>query len=312
MTSTPNQIRVALVGLGKIARDQHVPALAADKSFQLIGVASRHHALDGVPSFPTLEALLQAVPSVDAVSVCTPPQVRYDIARAALNHGCHVMLEKPPGATLGEVQALVDLANRKGVSLHATWHSREAAAVEAARQWLVNRKIRSVVVTWKEDVRHWHPGQTWIWEAGGLGVFDPGINALSIVTRILPTAVVLKEAVLCFPSNQQTPIAASLSLGDETGAPISVELDFRQTGPQSWDIDVETDSGRLTLSKGGNVMTVDGKPLVQSPDREYPKLYAHFATLVRDKRSDVDIAPLRLVADAFLCGKRVQVEPFVE
>ena len=307
-----NPIRVALVGMGKIAKDQHVPALAADKNFELVGVASRHNVLDGVPSFPSLEALLQGVPSVDAISICTPPQVRYDIARAALNHGRHVMLEKPPGATLGEVSALADLASRKGVSLFATWHSREASAVEPARQWLASRKIRSVIVTWKEDVRHWHPGQTWIWEAGGLGVFDPGINALSIVTRILPTAVVLKDAVLCFPSNQQTPIAASLSLIDEHATPIRAEFDFRQTGPQSWDIEIETDSGRLILSKGGAVMKVNDETVIEAQDREYPNLYAHFATLVRDKKSDVDVAPLRLVADAFLCGKRVEVEPFIE
>ena len=307
-----NPIRVALVGMGKIAKDQHVPALAADKNFELVGVASRHNVLDGVPSFPSLEALLQGVPSVDAISICTPPQVRYDIARAALNHGRHVMLEKPPGATLGEVSALADLASRKGVSLFATWHSREASAVEPARQWLASRKIRSVIVTWKEDVRHWHPGQTWIWEAGGLGVFDPGINALSIVTRILPTAVVLKDAVLCFPSNQQTPIAASLSLIDEHATPIRAEFDFRQTGPQSWDIEIETDSGRLMLSKGGAVMKVNDETVIEAQDREYPNLYAHFATLVRDKKSDVDVAPLRLVADAFLCGKRVEVEPFIE
>ena len=166
--STIKPIRVALVGMGKIARDQHVPALAADRNFELVGVASRHSVLEGVPSFPSLDALLQALPNVDAISICTPPQVRYDIARAALNHGRHVMLEKPPGATLGEVAALVELANRKGVSLFATWHSREASAVESARQWLAARKIRSVVITWKEDVRHWHPGQTWIWKPADL------------------------------------------------------------------------------------------------------------------------------------------------
>ena len=46
--------------------------------------------------------------------------------------------------------------------------------------------MKRLLVTWKEDVRHWHPGQQWIWEAGGFGVFDPGINALSIVTKIMP------------------------------------------------------------------------------------------------------------------------------
>jgi D-galactose 1-dehydrogenase len=43
-----------------------------------------------------------------------------------------------------------------------------------------------VNVIWREDVRVWHPGQDWIWQPGGLGVFDPGINALSIITHILP------------------------------------------------------------------------------------------------------------------------------
>ena len=51
--------------------------------------------------------------------------------------------------------------------------------------WLAGRTIRRVECTWKEDVRVWHPGQAWIWEPG-IGVFDPGINALSVLTRILP------------------------------------------------------------------------------------------------------------------------------
>jgi hypothetical protein len=45
-----------------------------------------------------------------------------------------------------------------------------------------------VEIVWHEDVRKWHPGQQWIWEPGGFGVFDPGINALSIATRIFPAS----------------------------------------------------------------------------------------------------------------------------
>lgn len=305
-------IRIAIVGMGKIARDQHVPALAADKNFELVAVASPRSHLDGVPNYPTLEALLRAVPQMDAVSLCTTPQVRYDIARHALEQGLHVMLEKPPGATLNEVSALIELAERQGVAFFATWHSREAAGVEPARTWLAGRVIRSVAITWKEDVRVWHPGQTWIWKAGGLGIFDPGINALSILTRILPEPVVLKDAELLFPSNCESPIAASLKLVDSHGADIRAEFDFRQTGPQSWDIDIQTDTGRLPLSKGGAVLRVDDQTIVESSDREYPNLYTKFASLVRAKRIDADLAPFRLVADAFLRGRRVEVEPFIE
>lgn len=305
-------IRLALVGMGKIARDQHIPALAADRRFELVGVASPHHRHAGVPNHPDLQRLFAAVPNIEAVSLCTPPQVRYAIARYALEHGRHVMLEKPPGATLSEVAALADLAQQRKVTLFATWHSREAAGVVPAREWLATRKIRRATVTWKEDVRVWHPGQKWIWEAGGLGVFDPGINALSIITRIVPTAVVLKSAELSFPANCQTPIAARLVLADGAGAEIHCELDFLQTGPQTWDIEIEAYDGRAVLSKGGSTLHIDGQPAVVAADREYPNLYAHFARLVLEGRSDVDVAPLRLVADALLCGRRREVEPFIE
>jgi D-galactose 1-dehydrogenase len=307
-----SRIRIALVGIGKIARDQHLPALAADNAFEVVAAASPHHQLAGVPNYPSIEALLDARPDVDAVSICTSPQVRYEIARCALERGRHVLLEKPPGATLNEVSALIELAQQRGVTLFATWHSREASAVEPARSWLASRKIHRVTVIWKEDVRVWHPGQTWIWKAGGLGVLDPGINALSIITRILPGTLILKDAELAFPSNCETPVAASLRLATGQGTPVHMELDFLQTGPQTWTVDVDTDAGRLQLSSGGSVMRIDNEVVIEARDNEYANIYAHFAQLVRERRMDVDLAPFRLVADAFMCGRRVIVEPFVE
>jgi D-galactose 1-dehydrogenase len=304
-------IKIALIGLGKIARDEHIPALRANDAFALTAVASPHHKLEGLPNFGDLTALISGAPDVNAVALCTPPQVRYGIARQALQAGLHVLLEKPPGVTVSEVVALAEIARQKGVTLFASWHSRHARAVEPARAWLKERRIRRVTVTWKEDVRVWHPGQTWIWKAGGLGVFDPGINALSILTRIIPGAWLLKEANLSFPQNCATPIAASLML-EAGGIPAQVDLDFLQTGPQTWSIDIETDSGRLELSMGGKDLTLDGQVVATAPGTEYPALYAHFAELVLSHRSDVDIAPLQLVADAFLCGRRTEVAAFVE
>lgn len=305
-------ISIAIVGFGKIARDQHVPALDANGAFELIAVASPHSRLDRLPHYGDIQALLQALPQLSAVSLCTTPQVRYQAARYALEQGRHVLLEKPPGATVSEVLELVRVARQRGVALFAAWHSRFARAVEPARAWLRGRRIRSLAVNWKEDVRVWHPGQRWIWEAGGLGVFDPAINALSILTRIIPGGLILKDAELSFPANCQTPIAALLQLACADGAPASVALDFLQTGAPSWDIDVDTEGGRLSLRKGGSLMRVDERPVELPPSEEYPQLYAHFAQLVRERSVDVDLAPLQLVADAFLCGRRVQVAPFGE
>lgn len=304
-------IRIAIAGLGKIARDQHVPAIAASPHFTLAATASRNNRLADVPSFSTLDDLIASDVAFEAAALCQPPQGRYSAARAAIEAGKHVFLEKPPGATLSEVRALEDLAKTKGVTLFASWHSRYASGVEAARAWIAARKrILSARIEWKEDVRYWHPGQQWIWEAGGLGVFDPGVNALSIATRILPHPFFLTRAALDFPANKAAPIAASLSFSDAEGAPIEAEFDFRQTGLETWDIVVETDGGTLKLSKGGSELFIDGVRRETAPEAEYRGLYERFSDLIASGRSDVDIAPLRHVADAFLRGERRTVESF--
>lgn len=303
-------IRIAVVGVGKIARDQHLPAIAGNPAFSLAATVSPHDpGPEGVPHLASLDELIEQGPAVDAVALCTPPQVRYGLAATALKRGIHVFLEKPPGATLSEVGALSDRAAKVGATLFAAWHSRFAAGVAPARAWLAERRIESVRIVWREDVRVWHPGQAWIWEPGGLGVFDPGINALSILTHIMPRSVFLKTAVLEIPANRAAPIAADLSLCDASGAAIHMDLDWRQTGPQSWDIVVETDAGTLKLSNGGAVLALPSGTQ-HSDDLEYPGLYARFASLIRGGRSDVDVAPLRLVADAFLRGRRESVDPF--
>ena len=305
-------IRIAIVGFGKIARDQHVPAIAATDGVTLAAIASRNASLPDVPHFATIEQLLRDGPAIDAVALCTPPQVRRAQAAAALEAGKHVMLEKPPGASVAELDPLMAQAARAGRTLFATWHSRFAPAVEPARRWLASRRISSVTINWKEDVRVWHPGQGWIWEPGGLGVFDPGINALSILTRILPQPLFVTAAELSFPANREAPIAAHLSLTDAAGLPITAEFDFRQTGPQSWDILIETDGGPLKLSGGGARLIAGGEVLVDAEAEEYRALYRRFVELTATGTSDVDLTPLRLVADAFMLGRRRIVAAFEE
>lgn len=303
-------IRAGLVGLGKIARDQHLPAIDMIDGIALVAVASRNAQGEGVHNYPDLGAMLAGEPDLDAVILCQPPQVRYAAARQALLAGKHVFLEKPPGATVSEVDALIALARQQGVTLYASWHSRYAAAVAQAKAWIAERTVKRIDIQWREDVRHWHPGQPWIWEAGGFGVFDPGINALSILTEIIAEPITMLSASLEVPSNKQAPIGATLGMATASGATIDAVFDWRQTGPQTWDIEVETDKGTLLLSEGGNMLRLDGDVQVKAPDEEYPTLYRRFVDLVGARAIDADTAPLRLVADAFLCGQHCPTADF--
>ena len=311
MTKSP-VTKLALAGIGKIARDQHLPAIAGNPDFNLSASISRNARIKGIEGFETLDDLLQTRPDISAISLCTPPHVRFEMAWQTLSAGKHLLLEKPPGATLGEVQALHDLAHEKGLTMYTSWHARHGAAVDSARKWLANRRVHSLRIIWKEDVRRWHPGQDWIWQAGNLGVFDPGINALSILTHIMPQPLHLIRADLDFPANCQTPIAARLQFLDPFGIDATAEFDWLHTGEQVWDINLETDAGSLLLSKGGNEMQVDGKLIKAGEDHEYPIIYQRFAELIAANKSDVDLAPMRHVADAFLLGKRHLVGPFYD
>ncbi|HEX8301380.1 Gfo/Idh/MocA family protein [Sphingomonas sp.] len=309
MIEVSQAIRLGLVGIGKIARDQHLPALAGEPRFALAAAASRNAKVDGVPGYHDVEAMIAGGEGLEAVSLCTPPEGRYAQAAAAIEAGLHVMLEKPPAATVSEIAALEAKARAAGVTLFATWHSREAAAVEPARQWLAGKRIDAVRIVWREDIRRWHPGQEWILAAGGFGVFDPAINALSIATRILPEPLILENAWMDVPEGRGAPLAAGLTMRSGE-ASVTADLDFLQTGDQTWDIEIDTDAGMLRLGLGGSVITLPGEAPQKAPDREYSRLYARFAELIAAGESDVDMRPLQIVADAFLVGDRRTTAPF--
>ena len=308
-------MKVALVGIGEIARSHHIPAIARSTDWELAATVSRSTYVEGVENFDLIETMLDARPDISVVSLCMPPAPRFDIARAAISGGRHVMLEKPPGATVSECTILHRLAQDANITLFTTWHSREASMLDQCQVWLADKTIKSFEINWKEDVRRWHPGQEWLWEPGGLGIFDPGINALSILTRILPKPVRVTAALLEIPVNKQTPIAATLQMATASGACGTAVFDWRQQGEQIWEICVETDRGQLHLAEGGATVTINGELRTSPGDTvtlasEYPRLYQRMYELVANKVSECDLTPLALVADAFMLGRRKQVEVF--
>jgi D-galactose 1-dehydrogenase len=92
--------------------------------------------------------------------------------------------------------------------------------------------------------------------------------------------------------------------------PVSVELDFLHEGVQRWDIEIDTPDGMLKLAMGGAELTIAGEAIAVGKNVEYPRLYARFAELVTRGESDVDLAPLRIVAEALEVGARREVEAF--
>jgi predicted dehydrogenase len=306
-------LRIAIIGYGKIAEDEHLPSIAENPRFELAAtVGSRSPGIHGVPAFRRHQEMLDSLGDIDAVAICTPPGVRYDIARDCIDRGLHALLEKPPGVTLSEVDDLACRAEGRQVTLFAAWHSQHNPAVDAAAAALAGKAIKSMRIVWHEDVRRWHPGQQWIWEVGGFGVFDPGINALSIAARIFPGSLFVRDAELIVPQNRQMPIAARLRFASSSGeGDLTADFDWRETQAEHWTIEVETEEGeRLLLTDGGARLEREGAEPLQAQRNEYPRIYERFVDLIDERRSLVEVAPLRLVADAFLIGRRIVTDPF--
>ncbi|HEX8679827.1 MAG TPA: Gfo/Idh/MocA family oxidoreductase [Chthoniobacterales bacterium] len=118
-------LRVALIGCGKIA-DQHLWAIQRIAECQVVAVCDREILMAqqlaerfGIAETyaDAQEMLAQAKP--DVVHITTPPQSHFSLGRACLEAGCHVYLEKPFTVTAGEAEALVRLAETRGLKLTA-------------------------------------------------------------------------------------------------------------------------------------------------------------------------------------------------
>lgn len=306
--------KIAIIGVGKIAVDQHLPVIDKSKDFEVAAtVSGRGIQHRNLPVFKTAAELYAAMPEVKLVAICTPPGVRHAYVREAIDAGKHVLMEKPPTPTISELDDLVTYAKKKKRILFQTWHSRYNEAVDATKKILKKDGLKSARIDWRESVRKWHPGQEWVWEPGGFGVCDPGINALSIFTKVVPFPVFVDKAHLKFPSNRQTPVDVEITFKSAQAHQPQMTAGFNwlEESGEIWTIRFETMKGdELKLEKGGTVLRVNGNVTIENPSEEYEQIYEHFAKLLKKGKSDVGDAPLRIVADAFLLGARENVDEF--
>lgn len=118
-------LKAAIVGCGKIA-DAHASQILRIPGVEIVGVCDREplmarQLMDRFPvrrGFADLDELLvEAQP--DVVHVTTPPLSHFAIAKACLERGCHVYVEKPFTLYEEEARQLIDYANERGLKITA-------------------------------------------------------------------------------------------------------------------------------------------------------------------------------------------------
>jgi predicted dehydrogenase len=135
------KVRVGIIGAGWWATSAHIPAIKSHPNAELIAVQSREKAKAekiardfGVKHACTSLEEILAIEGLDAVIVASTPNVHFPQAKAALERGLHVLVEKPMTFTAEEARELVELAAKKKLQLLVScpWHF-TAHGIEARR-----------------------------------------------------------------------------------------------------------------------------------------------------------------------------------
>lgn len=148
-------MRIGFVGSGYTA-DLYIQNLKNYPHLELVAVTDRNQkralefgAYYHVKTCPNVEALL-ADPSIEMIVNLTNPRSHFEVNKACLEAGKHVYSEKPLTMTFSESQALVELANRKGLYLSSAPCSILGETAQTVWKALRNNEIGTVRVVYAE------------------------------------------------------------------------------------------------------------------------------------------------------------------
>ena len=126
-------MKIGIIGTGGIATSAHIPNYVK-AGMDVVAVMNRTRANGervtrqfGIPNvYETVEEMFKHE-QLDAVSICTPNALHKEQVLLALEAGCHVLCEKPPGISENEAIEMLEAAKRAGKTLHYGFHYRHRA-----------------------------------------------------------------------------------------------------------------------------------------------------------------------------------------
>lgn len=144
-------LNVGIIGCGSIARQRHAAEYRNNQHTVIAGVfdVSRERAEAmakdfGGKVYDTAEALI-ADTSIDAVSVCVANAFHAPITIDALNHGKHVLCEKPMAITLKDCEDMLAAAEKNGKRLLIDHNQRLTPAHKKAKEIIASGELGRVI-----------------------------------------------------------------------------------------------------------------------------------------------------------------------
>ena len=250
MTGTeadPRTIRTAVVGYGLAGSVFHAPLLAANASYSLDVIATsdagrQAAASSRLPAVAVVRdgaAVLQRAADLDLVVLATPPLTHYPLAKAALEAGLDVVVDKPFAVTSTQGQELVALARAEGRVLTVFHNRRWDGDFLTLRKLLATQSLGKVT-RFESTFERWSPSIAKAWKArataadGGGVLFDLGTHLVDQALQLFGPATVLHAELQARRSDERADDDAFLVLRHQSGVTSHLAMNMlcAQQGPR--------------------------------------------------------------------------------
>lgn len=169
--SNKQKIGIAIIGTG-FGEKIHIPGCQHHHRTEVVAVynpdLSKAKAIASKYNIPygdnDLNRIL-SLPEVDAVTISTPPFLHYEMAKATLEAGKHLLLEKPITMNVEEAKELYHLAQQKNLIVTPDFEFRCVPSWQLLKEYLDNDyvgKIRLIKIDWLVVSRA-NPDRPWNW-----------------------------------------------------------------------------------------------------------------------------------------------------
>lgn len=331
MTGTegnPRTIRTAVVGYGLAGSVFHAPLLAANSSYSLDAVATsdagrRAAASSRLPGVEVMRdgaAVLKRAADLDLVVLATPPATHHSLAKAALEAGLDVVVDKPFAVTSGQGQELIDLARQLGRVLSVFHNRRWDGDFLTLRKLLAAQSLGSVT-RFESRFERWSPAISKAWKAratavdGGGILFDLGSHLIDQALQLFGPAAVLHAELKARRSDERTDDDVFLVLRHDSGVTSHLTMNMlcAQQGPRFRVLGSIGGFTKNGVDPQEPYMAAGGSPLDPAYGQEAPEWAGH---LGRD--GHLDRLPTergaypefyRILADKILDGGTASARP---
>jgi len=185
------QLRAAIIGLGKQAVEEHLPAVIASDNYELVAVCDveesqltplREEHGDNLQYFTSTEDMLQAC-QLDLVIVAVPHHFYGSIIEVCVRHKVHILKEKPFARNMEEAMRFYELAKEGGIHLMTTFQRRFHPLYQAFVPMLslignINTITALYAISSSDPNNGWRSS---VEKAGGGVMLDMGYHVLDLL-----------------------------------------------------------------------------------------------------------------------------------